>query len=305
MKVLIVANHNKGYFAPFVTEQADALKKRGVEIDYFGIVGKGIPGYLRNRKRYIRKIKSFKPDLIHAHYGLSGLLANLQCKIPVVTTYHGTDINNDKVFRFSKISIKLSAFNIFVSEKNKLKAKQTTRQAVIPCGVDIALFKRQEKGIARERLGFSENEKIILFAGAFENKVKNARLAHQAVSLMGNNIRLIELKGYSRNEVALLMSAADTLLMTSFTEGSPQVVKEALSSDCPVVSVDVGDVGEILNEIPGCFICRYDPEDIAGKLKEVFNITNVKGRSHIMRLGLDSDNIANKILHIYQQIIKK
>ena len=46
----------------------------------------------------------FKPDIIHAHYGLSGLLANLQRSIPVVTTYHGSDINLPKVFLVIKKS---------------------------------------------------------------------------------------------------------------------------------------------------------------------------------------------------------
>ena len=44
MKILIVANHNKGYFVPFIVEQVDALKQLGVEIEYYGVHGKGIRG---------------------------------------------------------------------------------------------------------------------------------------------------------------------------------------------------------------------------------------------------------------------
>ena len=93
MRVLIVANHNKGYFVPFIVEQVNALKQLGIEVEYFAVHGKGIRGYLSNRSSLIAKIRDYHPDLIHAHYGLSGLLANLQRKVPVVTTYHGSDIH--------------------------------------------------------------------------------------------------------------------------------------------------------------------------------------------------------------------
>ena len=77
MKILVVASYNKNRFAPFIVEQADALKHVGCEVDYFGVVGKGIKGYFNAFGALRNKIKSFRPDIIHAHYGLSGLLANL------------------------------------------------------------------------------------------------------------------------------------------------------------------------------------------------------------------------------------
>ena len=76
MRVLVVASFNKGSFAPFIVEQAEALKRQGCDIDFFGLQGKGIKGYLRNLPRLKREIKAFSPDIIHAHYGLSGLFAN-------------------------------------------------------------------------------------------------------------------------------------------------------------------------------------------------------------------------------------
>lgn len=66
---------------------------------WIGLQGKGINGYFKNLSAQ-KKIKEFHPDIIHAHYGLSGLFANLQRKVPVVTTYHGSDINERKVLRF-------------------------------------------------------------------------------------------------------------------------------------------------------------------------------------------------------------
>ena len=87
-------------------------------------------------------------------------------------------------------------------------------------------------------MGLDNKKKYVLFAGAFDNTVKNAPLAQEVVSLLPG-VELIELKGYSRHQVALLMQAVDCFLMTSHSEGSPQVIKEALACSCPIVSVDV------------------------------------------------------------------
>jgi len=305
MKVLIVCSRNSGKIAPFILDQAESLKAIDVKIDFFTVSKKGLLGYLKSRKDLLLKIKEFQPDLIHAHYGLSGLLANLQRKVPVVTTYHGSDINNDRVYPYSRICIFLSAFNIFVSDKNRLKAKQKKKQAVIPCGVDIELFKPTSKQKARQILNYKQEDKLILFAGAFDNKVKNAALAKAAV-LHIQNANLIELKGYTREEVALLMNVVDVALMTSFTEGSPQFIKEAMACNCPIVSVDVGDVKDVIENITGCYLVNYDENDIAEKLQKVFDFSGrTTGRQRIIELSLDTETVAKRILEIYNQIIRK
>ncbi|MBP1664745.1 MAG: glycosyl transferase group 1, partial [Bacteroidetes bacterium] len=108
--------------------------------------------------------------------GLSGLMANLQRKVPVITTYHGSDINNNAVFRFSKWSIRLSFFNIFVSLKNFEKANHKNNSTIIPCGIDTDLFSPSDKNQSRNKLSFTSDEKLVLFAGAFDNPVKNSSL---------------------------------------------------------------------------------------------------------------------------------
>ncbi len=266
MKILTVCSGNSGKIAPFITEQADALTNYcGVEHEYFIILGKGIGGYLRNLPALRKKIREFRPELVHAHYGLSGLLANLQRKIPVVTTYHGSDINNDTVYRISRLSIFLSKFNIFVSQKNCDKAGAKTKAAIIPCGVDTELFRPDDKSLVRNKLGVAENEKLVLFAGAFDNPVKNPELALSVAAAMPE-VKLLELKNYSREQVALLMNAVDACLMTSHSEGSPQVIKEAMACNCPIVSVDVGDVRDVIQYTDQCHICGYDAREITGKL---------------------------------------
>ena len=303
MKVLIVARYKEGRYAPFITEQVDEIKKQGVECRYFGVEGKGITGYLRQIPKLKKAIRDFYPDLIHAHYGLCGLLANYQRRIPVVTTYHGSDINDPRVLRLSKKSIRRSRFNIFVSQKNVDIAQPQQDFALIPCGINLEDYPFIEKSKARQQMGLHPSKKYVLFASAFDNRVKNAPLAQDAMKLIPE-ATLLELKGYTRSQVATLMQAVDAFLMTSFTEGSPQVIKEAMACGCPIVSVDVGDVSDRIKGIPGCYIADRDAESIAEKLKEAIAFEGrTQGRAAVVDGGLSNDSIASRIISIYKTLI--
>ena len=305
MRILVVASYNKGRFAPFILEQAEALEKQGCEVRFFGLQGKGIMGYLKNLSALKKEIKVFRPDVIHAHYGLSGLLANLQRQVPVVTTYHGSDINEPKVLRFSKMAMRLSAWNIFVSTKTMEIAKPKKKYSLIPCGIDLSDLQLTEKSTARQKMHLFAERKYILFAGAFDNKVKNALLAKEAVDQLNDeNVELLELKGYSRDEVTLLMCAADVFLMTSFTEGSPQVVKEAMACGCPIVSVDVGDVKERTDGVEGCFVAQgRKPDELAHLIKDAMRFKGkTQSRKRLLADCLDNRQVTGKLINIYETV---
>lgn len=308
MRVLVVASYNRGRFAPFIKEQAIALQATGCEIDFFGLQGKGLRGYLKNLPTLNLKIKTFRPDIVHAHYGLSGLFANLQRKAPVVVTYHGSDINEKSVLRFSKISMWLSAWNIFVSRKTLEIANPKQKFELLPCGVDLTDLQLTIKVEAKQQMYLDENKKYILFAGAFDNEVKNASLAKMSFALLNDeNVELIELKGYSRDEVTLLMCAVDALLMTSFSEGSPQVIKEALACGCPIVSVDVGDVKERVKDVEGCFVAATrESEELENLLRKALAFEGkTKGREKIIADGLDNQRVALQLVEIYKKVCLK
>jgi teichuronic acid biosynthesis glycosyltransferase TuaC len=67
-----------------------------------------------------------------------------------------------------------------------------------------------------------------------------------------------------------LLNAADLLLLTSLTEGSPQVIKEAMACNCPIVATDVGDIREIIGYTDGCYITTFKPSDVAVKIQAAF-----------------------------------
>ena len=308
MRVLVVASFNKGHFAPFIVEQAEALKEQGCEIEFFGLQGKGFRGYLHNVPQLKQKIREFRPDIIHAHYGLSGLFANLQREIPVVTTYHGSDINDKSALPFSKMAIRLSGWNIFVSRKIIEIAKPKKNYSLLPCGIDLHELQQMNKSEARQRMNLEANKRYVLFSGAFDNEVKNAPLARKAMEeLCDPSVVLLELKGYSREEVTLLMCAVDALLMTSFTEGSPQVIKEALACGCPIVSVDVGDVKERIEGVEGCYVTdTRNASELAILLQKALDFDGkTKGRERVISDQLDNRLVAQQLVKIFRLVCRK
>ena len=304
MRVLIVARCKNGKYAPFITEQVKALEKAGVECRYFGIDKKGLFGYLSHYGRFRKVIRDYEPNVIHAHYGLCGLFANFQRRVPVITTYHGTDINDPAVRMISRFSLHLSAWAIFVSRRTLDIASPQKHFSLLPCGIDLCIIQMTPKRVARQKMGLSEEKKYVLFSGAFNDVVKNAPLAQETVSLLPDYVELLELKGYSRDEVTYLMCAADAFLMTSFSEGSPQVIKEALACGCPIVSVDVGDVRERVSGVTGCFVANtYEREELAELLQKAILFENrTNGLDRVVSDKLDNEHVAERLLEIYTEI---
>jgi glycosyltransferase involved in cell wall biosynthesis len=302
LHVLIVCSGNKKSISPFVKEQIDELIDAGLLVDVFLVKGKGLLGYLRNLFRLWNQIGSSSYDLINAHYGLSGLLAGLQFKTPVVVTFHGTDLYSPKVRFYSRLAQALSKKSIVVSPY-MLPFLRNRNVAVIPCGVDFNTFYPMDKTIAKKKMNLSLNKKYILFSSSFDNQVKNYPLARIAVEkLNDNSCELIELKGYNRDEVALLMNSVELALLTSFTEGSPQFVKEAMACNCPVVSTNVGDVKDLIADTEGCYLTSFDSDDISSKIVKALKFgRKTNGRNQISHL--QSDFIAKKIIGVYEKTI--
>ncbi len=307
IKVLIVASDKGGKFAPFIEEQITALEEYGVVVVRYPVTRKGIVGYLQEVPSLRRMIKREKPDVVHAHFGLSGLLANLQRMVPVVTTYHGSDINNPSTLRFSKMAMWLSKHNIFVSKRNINIAQPKKNYSLLPCGVNLTMLQVSNQLTERVNSTLKEGKINVLFAGAFDNAVKAPQLAQQAIEILSHDIEkvnLIELKGYTREEVAMLMHSCNVLLMTSKTEGSPQVIKEAMVCGCPIVSVDVGDVAERIEGVDGCFVVKSrEPAAIADALKKAVVFEGrTNGCERIIAMGLSNEQVVMQLVDIYNTI---
>lgn len=310
MKVLLIHSGNalgKSSTSVFVKEQGNALERAGVEVSYYYVIGKGAKGYLDNLKDLKNKIDEERPDIIHAHYGLCGALAVLQRKVPVIITFHNGETLTKKGILFSSFASQLSAYNIFVAEhiKKGLFAPKR-RYSIIPCGVNLDQLPNYTRSEAKNFLGFDNNETYVLFGGAFDNPRKNAALAKEAISLVNKPVTLIEMKGWNREQVPFLYAACDLLLLPSKSEGSPQVVKEAMACNCPVVATNVADISWLLKDVTSSYVTSFDAKEISERINAIIESNErSNGRKRIMSLGLDNDTIACKLLSIYKAVLKR
>ena len=312
MRVLVVCSRRDyspytDYMAPFVYEQMNAVQSLGVETHVILVDG-GIKGYLDASRQIKRIVRSFSPDIIHAHYGLCGVIANMQRNVPVITTFHGSDINDSSLRLVSTLAIILSKESIVVSEPLYKRALIKKHLNIIPCGIDTSLLAPMGKTEARTKLGLDINGKYILFSKEFFNKAKNYPLAKAAVKCYNSRssnekpAELLEFIGYSREQVLWLYNAVDCVLMTSDREGSPQFIKEAMACNCPIVSVDVGDVKQVISGTDGCYLAERDPGIIADCLEKAIRHGKTEGRQRILK-DYSSEVIARRVVDLYHKVL--
>lgn len=309
MKVLVVCSGTAPDFnfeqhQAFIFDQVNSVESlnNGISFKTFFIKHKGIKGYINALPKLKQEIKKSAPDLVHAHGGTVALLCNLQRKVPVVSTFHGTDINNKYIRWLSAMATLMSGKSIFVSHKLHQRALVKKKSdVVIPCGIHLTTFKPVEQTKARQALSLPAHEPYILFCSRFDNLVKNFTLAREALKLIPA-IKVMEVVNRTREEVNLLINGASLVLLTSFSEGSPNIIKEAMACNCPIVSVDVGDVKEVLGNTDGCYITSYDPVDVAEKIKMALAFgRRTTGRE---RMGhLESSIIARKVIEAYNSVV--
>ena len=308
MKILIVHSGNAvqgdSQRYTFVREQGEQLRALGIDVTYFAIVGKGAMGYLRNYKRLMETIKTYQPDLIHAHFGLCGALCVLQSKVPVVITCHNGETLTKYGNLISSLAVQRAKHTICVAQhiydKLYLKPRHYTIQ---PCGIEVAELVDNE--IAKQKLGLPTDKYNILFGGSFTNLRKNVALANAALDILKrDDINLIEMKGFSREQVTLLYNACDMLLLPTKSEGSPQVLKEAMAYNCPVVATDVADIAYLLDGVSNSYVTSFDPRDVAEKITRALECgKRTNGRERIEKLQLENSQVAKTIYSIYISII--
>jgi glycosyltransferase involved in cell wall biosynthesis len=310
MKILYLSRSNSGFPHVFIKEQADALEKNlNIEIEHLLIKKGGVSGCIKALSQLVKYSGKNNIDIIHVHYGLWAMIAVVHKHIwlkryKIIITFHGSDIFKPFERRFSVLASHFAEHNILVSGRMSRYFKNN--YSIVPCGIDtdIELVHRDK---TRKENGWSENDFVILFSSNFKRQVKDPDFAFRVVksfsAISSRPVQFIEMTGYTREQVTALMQAADVLLMCSISEGSPQVIKEAVLNGLPVISNDVGDVRSICFGIDHCFILDKNV-DAYVKFLELLSGTNsrIENRDLIIR-KFDNNTISKKIYGIYKTVL--
>lgn len=306
-------------YGPFLQLTVEGIRRQGIPCDVLFIRG------YRSPAAYVAgALASFLlpfayPDkylLVHCHGGETSLAGRFFFGTPVIASYLGTDILGTQVGGNVRLRAKcwlrsavlrahaatMSATTTKSLEMESLLVRSArARNTVIPDGVDRERFQPGDCARARAELGWPRDRKIVLFAGRSEASEKRLWLAQQAVSLASSQRPDIELRianGVPSEQMPLYYVAADCLLHTSVSEGSPNVVKEALACDLPVVATPAGDVRELLSHVDKCTICEASENALADALLKVFSSGQPSnGRERTEHLGIGT--IAKRTIECY------
>lgn len=319
MKVLHVVSSlpskKKPFDKPFVLSQIESLRRNGVEVDIINLnATRNTFNYVTGIFKIIKTINKKAYDLIHAHYAYCGWSAVFQKRIPIIVSLMGSDLygipdekNRQTVMGLiniisTKILIK---FVDAVIVKSKRMRDMVCRNGVfvIPNGVDFEKFRPLKKRQNHDLPG----RKTVFFLGNPKLPRKNLPLALKAIEIVKTNnpdVELLAVFGIEQQRVIELMNSSNVFLLTSLREGSPNVIKEAMACNLPIVSTDVGDVREIINNTDGCYITTFNPEDVAEKIQRALDFgKRTNGREHIRVLEINV--VARKMISIYEQLLNK
>jgi teichuronic acid biosynthesis glycosyltransferase TuaC len=307
-----------GWSMIFIRNDIAAIEKLGVTGRSFYLLSRtSVPVLIKEAYRFRKEIQDFKPDLVHVHYGtVSAFFCVALTRLPLVVTYQGSDLNpctgmNTVRWGVGRLLSQLAALRAdrIICVSRELKDRlwwNRARAHVLPSGVDTTVFFPCPISEARTQLRWADNEKVVVSSAGTDPRRKRLDLVKAAVKAAESRcgaIRLIVLDGTTEHkELPTLLNAADCLLMTSDWEGSPNIVKEAMACNLPVVSVDVGDVKERLRDVEPSPIVSRDPEALGAALAAILR-TRKRSNGHEVIRELSAPKVAERVLSIYDETL--
>lgn len=316
-----------------------------------------LPDFFRRLERF-RASESLSYDLVHSHYWLSGRVgswAAAKWRVPQLLMFHTLGILKNLTrdgekepelrIRVEK-QLAQSADHILAAterEKDQLIKHYGTHPGkigVVPCGVNLDLFRPINRKTSRLQLGFASDEFIVLYVGRFAH-LKGIDRLMAAISYLDHHcgIRLVVVGGdgdespeehhlrdlckelgiqdrvlfagrIDQRDLPPYYSASDVLVLPSEYESFGLVALEALACGTPVVATPVGALPDIIQErINGHVLADGSPESIARGIEPfIAKVPSNPVRPAIIRSSVTAFDwavVTSDILREYERAMEK
>jgi glycosyltransferase involved in cell wall biosynthesis len=273
-----------------------------------------------------REIHKFRPDIIHTHTAKAGFIGRIAGLVARPTakrihTYHGHLLHG--YFGSGKVKLIIlfekvlgSITHKFVSIGNKVKqdlldvgiGKESKFEVIFPGLQDLEL---QKKLVARRVLNLDSEKNYLVFVGRLTNIKRPERLidlarslkvnypnAHVIIAGAGELLETLKVAADHdslpitflgwRNDIGIILSAADIAVLCSDNEGIPLTLIQASQAGLPIVSTNVGSVCDIVDD------------GVTGILTEVSSEGLIEGIFRILdepKLGKELGNSGRERAH--------
>jgi len=301
------------------------------------------------------KENGLRYDLIHSHYWLSGLVGErLQelWNIPHLIGFHTLGaVKNAVGIGEGEPMLRIDAERKLVKDCHRIIASTKKGKedlityydadpeaiSIVPCGVDLDLFRPIQRETARCHLGLN-GENIVVFVGRIiplkgidtvlkamaylegkrrinlvviggddHSQTEMQRLKNLSRTL-GIDEEVIFLGSVRQERLPFFYSAADLCVVPSYHESFGLVVLESLACGTPVVATKVGCAESVIrNGETGYVVADNAPESLAGKILQLLLASNGKPDFvHSVRASVAKyswSNISEAILEEYRRVL--
>lgn len=311
------------------------IKPSSPDIEIIALHLNSVKDFLSASKKYRKLVKSFRPDVVHAHMVHANIFARLNrtvFSIPkLICTAHSSNEGGKVRMLAYRLTNHLSDINTNVSQEATqamINKGAFTKSSVITVsnGINLNRFKNKPKSIRREK-----NTLNFIAVGRFTDAKAYPNLVNAFAILKNNNNRAINLTIVGdgelrsqieslikelnldkditllgrRSDIPELLSQADIFVLASKHEGLPTVVIEAMACECYVVATDCGGSAEILGDT-GQLVPIEDSQALADALQNAIALSvedrtqnNEKARARVEQL-FSLETSVQKWLALYE-----
>jgi D-inositol-3-phosphate glycosyltransferase len=324
----------------------------GAEPDRAGLLP-NLPVFFAELER-VRRREGRRYDLIHSHYWLSGLVglwARQAWGAPHVVTFHTLGAVKNRLLGLeAEPQPRLSVESRLARDSDQILVtcrrerqhllrwhpEAAGRVALIPCGVDLCLFRPMPRARARQELGFDARQRLILYVGRFAPEKGLERLLLSMAQLagrtapallvvggdgaqsaarqrmealarsLGGGVRITFVGQVEQRRLPAYYSAVDALVVPSHYESFGLVALEALACGTPLAATRVGVMEELVGDGSGGALAADDSDEaLATAIETVLRTTagDDTARQHRRRIaaGYSWSRVAAAVERLYLQ----